>query len=36
VGATLYVTREPCYACDKAIQAAGVHGVVWPKGNEDE
>jgi tRNA(Arg) A34 adenosine deaminase TadA len=32
----LYVTREPCYACDKAIQAAGVHGVVWPKGNEDE
>ncbi len=31
VGATLYVTREPCYACDKAIQAAGVHGVVWPQ-----
>lgn len=31
VGATLYITREPCYACDKLIQAAGVHAVVWPK-----
>ncbi len=31
VGATIYVTREPCYACDKLIQAAGVHGVVWPQ-----
>jgi deoxycytidylate deaminase len=31
VGATLYVTREPCYACDKLIQGAGVHAVVWPK-----
>jgi len=30
-GATLYVTREPCYACDKLIQGAGVHAVVWPK-----
>lgn len=30
IGATLYVTREPCYACDKLIQAAGVHAVVWP------
>jgi dCMP deaminase len=30
VGATLYVTREPCFACDKLIQAAGVHAVVWP------
>ena len=39
VGATLYVTREPCYACDKLIAAAGVHAVVWPapeKGNDDE
>lgn len=31
VGATLYITREPCSACDKLIQAAGVHAVVWPK-----
>jgi dCMP deaminase len=30
VGATIFVTREPCYACDKLIQAAGVHAVVWP------
>ncbi len=34
VGATLYVTREPCYACDKLIQAAGVHAVVWPDPKE--
>jgi dCMP deaminase len=33
VGATLYVTREPCYACDKLIQAAGVNAVVWPEGD---
>jgi deoxycytidylate deaminase len=30
----LYVTREPCYACDKLIQAAGVHAVVWPDPKE--
>jgi len=30
VGATIYVTREPCYGCDKLIQAAGVEAVVWP------
>ncbi len=35
VGATLYVTREPCYACDKLIQAAGVHAVVWPDPERD-
>ncbi len=34
VGATMYVTREPCYACDKLIQAAGVHAVVWPDPKE--
>lgn len=33
IGATLYVTREPCYACDKLIQAAGVNAVVWPDPN---
>lgn len=30
VGATLYITREPCFDCDKLIQAAGVAAVVWP------
>lgn len=30
IGATVYVTREPCYACDKLLQAAGVEAVVWP------
>lgn len=30
VGATIYITREPCFDCDKLIQAAGVHSVIWP------
>lgn len=30
IDATIYITREPCYACDKLIQAAGVLKVVWP------
>lgn len=30
-GSTLYVTREPCYSCSKAIQAAGVARVVSPE-----
>jgi deoxycytidylate deaminase len=30
VGATMYVTREPCYACSKLIEGAGVEAVVWP------
>jgi dCMP deaminase len=29
-GATVYVTREPCFDCDKLLQGAGVHAVVWP------
>lgn len=35
IGATIYITREPCYACDKLIQAAGVHAVVWPSPEEE-
>jgi dCMP deaminase len=31
VGATLYVTREPCYACEKLIEAAGIAHVIWPE-----
>ncbi|MEU4709459.1 deaminase [Nocardia salmonicida] len=31
VGATLYVTREPCYACSKLIAATGISRVVTPK-----
>lgn len=30
VGATLYVTREPCYACTKSIKAVGIERVVTP------
>lgn len=30
VGATLYVTREPCRSCWKLIDGAGVENVVWP------
>ena len=30
VGATLYVTRQPCFSCWKLIDAAGVEDVVWP------
>ena len=30
-GATLYVTREPCYGCSKAIHATGVLKVVTAK-----
>ncbi len=30
VGATLYITREPCYGCEKLIDASGVSEVVTP------
>lgn len=30
IGATLYVTREPCYACSKLIAGAGIARVVTP------
>lgn len=29
VGATIYVTREPCFDCEKLIMATGVRAVVW-------
>lgn len=32
IGATLYVTREPCAGCWKLIHGAGVARVVWPDG----
>lgn len=32
VGATIYITRSPCYGCTKLIEAAGVERVVWPDG----
>lgn len=31
VGATLYITREPCYGCEKLIDASGVERVVTPE-----
>ncbi|AFM54993.1 dCMP deaminase [Mycobacterium phage Astro] len=31
LGATLYITREPCYACSNLIRAAGVARVVTPE-----
>lgn len=31
IGATLYITRPPCYACEKLIAAVGVTSVVYPK-----
>ncbi len=30
VGATLYVTRSPCYGCSKAIRAAGIRETKYP------
>lgn len=30
-GATLYITRGPCYACQKLIEAAGITNVIWPE-----
>lgn len=30
IGATLYVTREPCYMCAKVIRAAGIARVLIP------
>lgn len=32
-GATLYVTDEPCFACQKTIQATGILKVIWPTGS---
>ncbi len=30
IGATLYITRAPCYACEKLIAASGIVRVVYP------
>lgn len=30
VGATIYITGEPCHGCRKAITAAGIARAVWP------
>ena len=32
IGATLYVTREPCGGCWKLVRGARFHRVVWPDG----
>lgn len=32
IDSTMYVTREPCYACSKLIAGAGIRRVVWPGG----
>lgn len=29
IGATIYITREPCGGCSKLIEAAGISRVVW-------
>lgn len=31
IDATLYVTRKPCYACEKLIMAAGITTIVYPE-----
>ncbi|RYH20148.1 MAG: cell division protein DedD [Alcaligenaceae bacterium] len=31
IGATLYITRAPCYACEKLIAATGVEHIVYPE-----
>src|SRR5690606_12468233 len=31
IGATLYITRPACYACEKLIQAAGIVNVITPE-----
>lgn len=30
-GATLYVTREPCYQCSLLIEGSGITEVIWPE-----
>lgn len=31
IGATLYITRAPCYACEKLIAATGVEHIIYPE-----
>lgn len=35
VGATLYITTDPCDGCLKLIRATGIARVVWPEGELD-
>jgi dCMP deaminase len=35
IGATLYLTTDPCDGCIKLIKASGVVRVVWPDGEEN-
>lgn len=30
LGGTAYLTRDPCWACAKALAASGLRRVVWP------
>ncbi|AGK87514.1 dCMP deaminase [Mycobacterium phage HINdeR] len=30
IGATVYITREPCVDCSKLLEAAGIQRVVFP------
>jgi dCMP deaminase len=36
IGATIYITRAPCYACSKLIAGSGVSNVVYPGVASDE
>lgn len=33
-GATLYITRSPCYECEKLISATGIVEIIWPEGRK--
>lgn len=35
IGATLYITREPCYGCQKLIAATGIVRVVTPESQKE-
>ena len=35
INATLYITREPCYGCQKLIAATGIVRVVTPEGQRE-
>lgn len=35
IGATLYITTNPCDGCLKLIRATGIVRVVWPEGEEN-
>lgn len=35
IGATLYLTTDPCDGCMKLIRATGIVRIVWPEGDID-